>query len=515
MAQKIRRLPSNAGRGPKRPIQDVVAVQQAARFPAVGMTLKNNQYSPPRTSRRVATKVKRSRWQRFRQRITLKRFVIALFILIMLIGGWVGLKVVYNTQKIFGGNIFDALSSTKLDGEDKGRVNILLAGNSADDPGHSGAALTDSIMIVSIDTKNNKAFLVSLPRDLWVDVGDEGYQKINGAYVVGEETGFSEEGYPEGGMGQLAQVANEVTGLDINYYALVDYQALKQSVDAVGGVDIVVKSEDPRGLYDPNIDWSNGGPLVKLSNGKHHLNGQEALNFARARGDSYYSYGFAGSDFTRTEHQRQLIIALKSKAVSAGTLSNPAKISSLADAMGDNVETDFQLDEVRRLYDIMKKIESKNITSLSLNEANGESLLMSYNGRGQSALAPAAGVGDYSAIQAYIKQQTSSNPVVREGAKIVVLNGTNVDGLAAKVKTKLTARDYLVSKVGDAGIATQTKTSVIDVTGAKSGTKAALGKFFGAKVTTTNPYEGMYDADFIVVVGTDQASSSGTNNTSQ
>ncbi len=511
MPQKRRRPLASVMPAQQRPVQDVVAAKAATNFPTVGMTLHSYQYDPRDQKRRQPGRppiVRQGRWQRWRHGWSLKRVVISLFIIVMLIGGFVGGKFLYNAHKLFGGNIFGILHSTKLKGENTGRVNILLAGNSADDPGHGGADLTDSIMVISIDTVSKRAFLLSLPRDLWVHVPGDGHEKLNHAYVVGEDTNFSENGYPNGGMGELAKVASNVTGLDINYYALVDYQALKQSVDAVGGVDFTVKSTDPRGLYDPNIDWTNHGPLVRLSNGTHHLNGQQALDLARARGDAYNSYGFAGSDFDRTEHQRQLLVALKARAVSAGTISNPAKLSSLFDAIGSNVKTDFTLGEVHRLYDLIKDIGGGNIKSLSLNQADGTSLLASYAAPdGQSALIPAAGIDDFSDIRAYVDKQTSSNPVVQEGAKVIVLNGTTSDGLATKVKNKLKSQHFLVGDIGDAGNTGQLNTAIINNAGnTKPATAAALTKIFGNHLTTQNPYQGTYDADFIIVLGKDQIS---------
>lgn len=476
------------------------------------MTLPSYQYDPRDKRRRAGTQtvVKQSRWQRFKQKVTLKRSIIAMAVAILLIGGFVFGKFAYNAHKVFGGSIFGVFSNTKLKGEDSGRVNILLAGNSADDAGHSGGLLTDSIMVVSIDTKNHKAFMLSVPRDLWVKIPGDGHSKINSVYVAGEANDFDEYGYPKGGMGQLEQVVSEALDIPIHYYALINYTALKQSVDAVGGVDVTIKSDDPRGLYDPNIDWSTRGPLVKLTNGPHHLNGRQALNLARARGDAYNSYGFAGSDFDRTEHQRQLLTALKDKAVSAGVLSNPAKLTSLSDAIGNNVKTDIKLNEIRRMYDLTKDINGGKIKSLSLNDDNGESLLASYSSpNGQSALIPAAGVDDYSDIQRFIKKQTSSNPVVQESAKIVVLNGTTSYGLASKVEKRLKTKNLSVVEIGDAGNTAQITSTIIDLSKSrKPGTRAALVKFFGNHVTTQNPYGTLYDADFIVVLGSDQVTAS-------
>jgi len=509
MAQKPIRIPVNVATGKARPGQDVAALkQQAANFPGVGMTLPSYRYDPRDTHRLPGpTVVKQRRWHRFKERFSVKRFFIALFILLALVGGFLGAKFLYNAQKIFGGSILSVLDTTKLKGEDVGRVNILLAGNSADDVGHDGGKLTDSIMLMSIDTRNNKAFLMSVPRDLYVPIEKNGHAKINAAYVYGEEDSFKEDGLPEGGMGLLQKTVEENLGIDINYSALVNYNALRQAVDAVGGVDFTVKSDDPRGLYDPNIDYKTKGPLVKLTNGPHELNGQQALNLARARGDSYRSYGYAQSDFTRTENQRKLIVALKTKAATAGVIANPAKIGSLADAIGGNVQTNFKLNEVRRLYDISKKIPANNITSVGLNDVDGKgkNLLVSYSAPGgQSALIPAAGIDDFSDIQAFLKRKTSSNPVVQEGARIVVLNGTTSDGLASTKKKALTSKNLMVVKTGDAQV-NQATTTVIDVSGGKkTATRKLLGDMYKNSFTTVNPYSAIYDADFIIIVGSDQ-----------
>jgi polyisoprenyl-teichoic acid--peptidoglycan teichoic acid transferase len=442
-----------------------------------------------------------------------KRTAAGLAILVLLTGGWLGWKIFHNTSKVFGGssNLLGFLSATPLKCENTGRCNIILAGNSADDPGHDGANLTDSIMIVSIDFKDNTAFMLSVPRDLYVNIPGNGYAKINEAYPDGQSEHFSQAGYAKGGMGLLEETVSQDFGIPISYYALVDYSALKDAVNAVGGINVDIQSDDPRGLYDPSVDYATHGPLVNLSNGWHKLTGEQALDLARARGDAYGSYGFDASDFTRTQDQRMMILALKSKVMTSSVLANPIKLGELFDAFGNNVHTDLTTGNIRRLYDVSKQINSSNIKSEGLNSVNisgqkNVNLLSNYTSpTGESALIPAAGLGNYSQIQLYLKQLTSNDPVVKEAANVVVLNAGNTTGLAAAEAKVLAGKGMYVSASSDAP-KPQTNNTIIDTSHGKDpATLNALKGLFGNNVTTTSSLTSTYpNAAFVVVLGANQ-----------
>lgn len=321
------------------------------------------------------------------------------------IGGWFGSSLIGKIDKVFHGNVFSDLSSifstTHLRGESQGRVNILLAGyqGSQSDEG----ALTDSIMIVSINTQNNTAFTMSIPRDLWLHVPNNGYQRINYANTVYK---FNQAGYFKGGMGQLQQIIEQDFHIPIDYYALIDYTAFKDTVNAVGGITVNINSPDPRGLYDPNVDKAHGGP-VKLPNGPVHLNGMQALALALARGDSPYAYGFPQSDINRTQHQRQMLIALEQKATSAGVVSNPLAISNLLSALGNNVRTNLSLADILRLAHFAKLLKLQNIKSYGLSYGGSSALLQTYvTYNGQDVLIPKTGLNNYSQIQSYYQTLT-------------------------------------------------------------------------------------------------------------
>ncbi len=350
-------------------------------------------------------KTKRFGWKK-----AVLSLVLVLIIIFAASVGWLSYKFQKNCAKVFDDcTIFSLFDNTPLKGEDTGRVNILLAGNSVDDPGHSGAELTDSIMLISLNTKNHTGYMLSIPRDLYVNIPGHGYGKINAAYEYGQDGNFSETGYPAGGMGLLEKVVSQNFGVSINYYALISYAAFRDTVNAVGGIDVVINSPDGR-LYDPNKDWSTNGPLVDLTNGKHHLNGQQALDLARARGDpSPYgeSIGFEKSDYQRTADQRLMLTALKDKATSFGTLVNPIKLGNLLDAVGKNVQTDFHGNNIHHLAGLIKKTPDTSIKSVGLNDIDGKgkNLLVGYSSYySGSALIPAAGIDDFSQIQDYINQ---------------------------------------------------------------------------------------------------------------
>lgn len=465
-----------------------------------GVTPQALRNHPTSESKKVRKKLTR--------RQIIKRSILAFVILVIGVGGFFGYNDLNVINKVFHGNLItDAqalFSTTKLNGESTGRVNILLAGyqGSASDEG----PLTDSIMVVSLDTQNNTAFTMSIPRDLWVNAYGMGHEKINAANT---NTNFNQSGYFNGGMGQLQQVVEQKLGIPINYYALIDYTAFEDAVNAVGGITVNIQSPDPRGLYDPNVDKAHGGP-VKLPNGPVTLNGLSALALALARGDSPYAYGFPQSDINRTQHQRQMLIALEQKATTAGVLSNPVTISKLVNTLGDNVTTNLTLPDVLRAAQLVRKVNTANIQSYGLTYGGTNSLLTTYTAPdGEDALIPNAGLDNFSQIQQYYQQITSNNPVVKESATVVVLNASSAIGIATKEEAALKAKGFDVIKATDA--TTEYPSSmVVNLSGGKTpASLQSLQQTFTSHTTfvtsSTTPTEATeaqgYSADFVVILG--------------
>jgi LCP family protein required for cell wall assembly len=310
-------------------------------------------------------------------------------IFLLFIGIWDARNFSHASKKMFGSSsIFNLINSEDLQTDNSGRVNVLIVGYSVDDPGHPAATLTDSILVLSMNPSTKTGYMLSIPRDLYVNIPNNGYGKIN-------------EAYRDGGIAFLERIVNENFQIKTPYYVLVDYKSVRDIVNALGGITVNIQSTDPRGLFDPNISPVDGGPL-KLRNGPQTLNGQSALNLTRARGDpclcGQYQYGFNRSDFDRTQHQRQVFTAIKDR-INWKLIVDPRKNEKVFNAFADNLKTNLQLDELRPLYTLFNSIPTTDLNSISLDKLNGKDMLSSYNTPyGQSALIPAAGIDNYSLI---------------------------------------------------------------------------------------------------------------------
>lgn len=428
--------------------------------------------------------------------------VIILVIIGALITGFLFLKGYFNARKVFQGGgdaaaLQDDVDPNQLKGEGSGRINILLLG--AGGEGHSAPDLTDTILIASIDSVNKKTALLSIPRDTWVKVQGHGSMKINAAYESGkydylggqQQTGNSNINAVKAGFKTADQAVEDVIGIPIHYHMLVNFTAFKQAVDAVGGVSINV----PTILYDPAFTRENGSPIIARA-GQQHFDGRRALMYARSRSTS--------SDFARSERQRAIIMALQQKVLTAGTLSNPNKISQLMDAFGKNVVTDLSLDNFNRLYTITKDIPTDKIESVGLTE-EPSNFLTTGMVSGQSVVLPRAGMHEYAAIHNFVRNKLKDGYIAKEDAKILILNGTATPGKADKTAETLKTYGYNVIGVADAPRQDYSRTHIIDrAKGKKPYTAHYLqDRFKVTKLTSSLPDGAIQaqNADFVIILG--------------
>ena len=443
---------------------------------------------------------------------------VVLAVAALAVGGWLAYKALQAGGNVFKGNILDVLQNVPLKEDANGRTNILIFGTSEDDPGHEAAYLTDSIMVLSVDQDKKDARMFNLPRDLEVEYGQacmSGYSgKINVVYGCNYEDGANEEA----GAAALQQTVSEVTGLDVQYYAHVNYTVVRQAVDAVGGITVTIESRDPRGQMDPNFNWKCGfgdpkvsraerirrcppsGNYIDYPNGPVHLDAEHALYLAQARGASG-GYGFEESNFDREKNQQKIVKALREKAMSAGTLTNIGKVSGLIDAFGDNLRTNFEAKEIRTLASLAKDIPNDKVQSISL--VDGDNPVLKGDGN------PVDGKYEFSGIQAFLAKKLSGNQVATEEANVVVLNGTGVPGVAQQEADKLTAQAFTITGVDNAPAGDYGKAKIYQIGTGMPATKAKLESIYGVKtLTETPPVAVTGDTNFVVIIGQAPASQS-------
>ncbi len=446
-----------------------------------------------------------------RKRRIIKWTIVGVLVLVLAVGGYFAYKTFSTGSKIFKGNILDAFTqNVPLKQDGNGRSNILIFGTAEDDEGgeHGGGNLTDSIMVLSIDQTRKDAYMVSLPRDLWVQyeetctVGNQG--KLNAAYFCASDDGVNEEA----GSQALRTKAGEITGFDIQYSVHMNFTAVVEAVDAVGGVDVKVESSDPNAtrVFDPIMDWrcNNTCHYVDYKVGEvAHMDGDHALAFARARGSSYGSQGLPGGNFDREKNQQKVMVALREKAASAGTLTNIGAVTGLMDALGNNLRTNFDAKEIRTLMTLGNEIKTDQIASISLVE-EGSALVTTGNVSGQSIVRPIAGLMDYTDIQSYIREQVSSDPVTKEKAGVDVLNGSDTAGVAQRQADKLNEQGFIINDVGNAPDGQYEKVTIYQIGTGSPATAAKLKEIYGVEVqAAAPPFQVVGDAKFIVVFGID------------
>ncbi len=385
-------------------------------------------------------------------------------------------------------NFLGDVKPSQLQGEGDGRINILLLGYGGKD--HPGGLLTDTIMVASIDPVNKKMALLSIPRDLYVNIPDAGYSKINYAHAYGEE--YQKDN--GGGPAVSKEVVSQILDLPIHYYISADFSGFTKFIDELGGVDVNVETD----LYDPYYPASNmiDYDPFEIFAGAQHLDGENALKYARSRETT--------SDFDRARRQQQVMVGAKDKALSLGVLTNPVKVTELLQIIGDHVRTDMQTWEMEKLASLLKDVDTSNIVTKVLdNSASG--LLDSDVIEGGYYLVPAAGVGNYSQIQKLAHSIFTDPYIQKENAKIEVLNGTGISGKAQEVADTLTGYGYNVIGV-DSNSETVEKTTIDDcANNQKPFTFKYLTDRFSAQTNSTC-VNNSYGADIIVIVGKDYKS---------
>jgi len=373
-----------------------------------------------------------------------------IFVLILLTGGSFFAYLYANGSKVFQNNFATSSLLKAFSGNDTGfeeeRVNILVMGRGGDS--HPGGSLTDSMIVVSIRPKEKKTALLSIPRDLIVPIKEHDEDKINSVFADGyndyiksscknKVTNACRDSAFGAGANFTRETTENILGINIKYYIVVDFDGFTKLVDALGGVDINVE----KNLYDPLFPDKSmkGYEPFNIKAGNHHMDGELALKYARSRETT--------SDFDRSARQQKIIQGLREKALQSGILTNPKKIMDIVNIVGDHIRTNMSPSDLRTLADLLKDFDnSKAISKVLSNGATG--LLIDDTSTGTYYLRPRD--GDFTNVKDLAQNIFNEQEAVAPQSKIEVLNGTNSSGLATKLSNELKKQGFSSVSIGNA-----------------------------------------------------------------
>lgn len=458
---------------------------------------------------------------------------IRFIIILIIVGGFsvtsvLGYKIlaagnsISTTKQSVLGQLSDLLfkSGNRLDGETEGRINIMLLAIGGE--GHSGENLTDTVMIASILPKEHRVSLLSIPRDLYVQVpGEQFYSKLNAVHAYGEAQ------KKNNGLELVRKKVEEITSLPIHYYVRVDFNAFKKFVEAVGGVNIHIEN----GFTDY---WHK----ISFPKGNETMNGDRALAYARAR----YIEGPEGGDFRRAGRQQQLLLAIRDKIFSVHTALDFTTINKVLGSLSSELKTNLQVWEMKRFFELSRQIDTHDIKSVVLTTGThgvlvGDTVVMG----GVPASILKTRTGNYSEIQNIAQhifddgvgktiddsnQGSSPEPTIGPNGvlpsvspsaspstsasavkpTIEVRNGTTTAGLAKKIADKLKKDGYTIIATGNAKTNTVEKTKVYAPKVTQADDAAKIADSLNASSETDFPKdEAKTTADILIILGSDSA----------
>ncbi|NTV78290.1 MAG: LCP family protein [Clostridiales bacterium] len=311
-------------------------------------------------------------------------------------------------------------------------TNCLIIG--IDTRGTSDGLNTDTIIMASYNYDTSNVSMVSVPRDLTVEIGEGSgwYNKINAVYA------FTKEDDDTAGLKELKRTVEELTGTEIQYYAMVNFDGFTQIVDAVGGVDINVENS----FTDYSYPLGTKYQTVSFKSGIQTMDGETALQYARSR---HSDDNGEGSDFMRARRQQKVIMAVKDKILSTETLTSPKAIMGLISSVADNIKiSEFTISDIQAALNIAKDFNEKNGKTYSFvldpSAANGQvvSNQNAYNADGTVSayrIGPKLGLGKYDDINEFVDLLMVKPAIYSENAKIYVYNtGLGNTEVTAKVK---------------------------------------------------------------------------------
>lgn len=445
-------------------------------------------------------KIKKNKKVKKKSKILSKILLLLVIILIALIG-----TIAYKTKKNGGGMqglLITLVGNDEETLKDLDPIQVLLMGKSTDNNGK----LTDTIIVGTYDPKNQKASLLSIPRDTFVGKNPSagtGSDKINALYQKSPE--------------KTVEKVNELTGLDIKYYMVIDNQALIDLVDVIGGVEFYVPD-------DMDYDDTSQDLHIHLKKGLQVLDGDKAeqlVRFRKNNDNTTYSGDHAKDDYGRMQTQREFIIETVKQTLQA---KNILKIKDIIDLAYEHIETNLSIAAVKDYVPYAINLDTSSIQSEVLPGGSyGPSTTPSYplwffvadKKETAELMKELYGLGEESENSSEVTGETQTEPKEdnnetvtavevnkTEASDVIIelINGTNSSNVLTEVRKKLEKQGYKV--VTKNVITTTSKTTIINKTNVDSVFTENIKSVLGVGNISSNTVSSS-EVDITVIIGKD------------
>ena len=392
------------------------------------------------------------------------------------------------------------------------RVNIVLLGMGGWK--HDGGYLTDTIMLASLELSTKKVAIISIPRDLSIPNGVNGWRKINNinAYAEADKEGSGGEA--------VSKEISKFLDMPIDYYARIDFYGFAKIIDDLGGIRVnVERSFDDykypvRGQEDAEV-YEDRFQHLHFDKGLNNFDGSLALKYARSR----HGTNGEASDFARARRQQQIIKAVKEKAMSTKML-NPKVITDVIGSLKKYIDTNIGTWEAVKLANQFKNTEMDDLITEVLDNSAGGYLIEAIANTGAYVLVPHG--NKFDEIK-YLIHNIFNNKIEEEKAMVKkeiplidVRNGTYKIGLAKRIADNLGLNGFSVTHFGNASRRDFKESKIYDLTyGSKPESLIFLKRKLGGTVKSGLPNWLMDDVaeelkdsgeerkqpDFIVILG--------------
>lgn len=379
---------------------------------------------------------------------------------------------------------------------DEGRVTVLLMGIDERES-ETGPWRTDTMILLTLDPATKSAGMISIPRDMWVEISDYGeYSRVNTAHFIGDR-----DHYPGGGGPALAmKTVQQNLGVEVDYFSTVNFNGFMSVVDQLGCVPIEV----PETIDDPDYPAMDGpgyDPFY-IEAGSHCMTSETLLKYARTRATF-------GGDFDRAQRQQDVLHAIRAHVLDTGQLPNLiSNAPTMYNTLQDSINTNLTEGQIIRLARLAADIPRENICSAVIagdyidrleTLPDGSQVVIPNRGKvRQLILDVYSGTGSCSP-----EAQDFTEEALTENAKVAVLNGTLQEGLATETGNRLTTAGLNVVSMGNADRFDYQETVIYNYTG-----KTATAQYIASllhlptdSIVEAEDSTGLYDVQ--VVLGSD------------